>query len=152
MDLGQKKLVRVRVNASGKRIIGIVGIPPPHFRVSDYLNSHEDFLRVRQEKTDLLVSKDAISYLEALEEGTDAGSRPRNGSFRRVTVALRNHAGTLKGEVFTPDGLDLGGAIQKARRFVNVRHVRFVNSAEKYDFLALGKPEIVMIQEDQEQR
>ena len=152
MDPARKRFVKVRVNASGKRLIGIVAIPPPHFRISDYLNSHQDFLRVRQEKLDLFIAKETISYLEALEEGSDSGSRPRSGSFRKVTVSLRSHAGTLRGEVFISEGADLASSLQKARRFINVRDVRFVDSPERYDFLALGKAEIVMVQEDHEGR
>jgi hypothetical protein len=150
MDTQRKKFVKVRVNASGKRIIGILAIPPPHFRVSDYLNSHDDFLRVKQEKSEIIVAKDAISYLEALEEGEDDGSRPRSGEFHVVTVTLKNHAGTLKGKVFVPRDGTLQASLNKVRRFVNLRDVRFVSSPEQYGFLAVGKQEVIMIQETTE--
>lgn len=154
MTLGEGmevKFIKARINASGKRIIGIIAIPPPHFRVSDYLNSHDDFLRVKQEQTEIVVAKDAISYLEALEEGKDTGSRPRSGTFHEVTVTLKNQAGTLKGEVFVPEDSTLKTALNKVRRFVNLRHVKFVSSPEHYDFLAIGKQEIIMIQERTDQ-
>ena len=147
----EAKFIKVRVNASGKRIIGIVSIPPPHFRISDYLNSHDDFLRIKQEKAEIVVAKDAISYLEALEEGADAGSRPRSGQFHRVTVTLKNQAGTLSGEIFVPEGSTLKVALNKVRRFVNFREVKFVSSPEHYSFLAVGKQEIIMLQETTEQ-
>lgn len=153
MTLGEgmeTKFIKVRINASGKRIIGIVAIPPPHFRVSDYLNSHDDFLRVKQEGAEIVVAKDAISYLEALEEGEDTGSRPRSGEFRKVTVTLKNQAGTLRGEVFVPEDSTLQVSLNKIRRFVNLRHVRFISSPEHYDFLAVGKQEVIMIQESTE--
>jgi len=147
MDIQGKKFIKVRVNASGKRIIGILAIPPPHFRVSDYLNSHDDFIRVKQEKSEIIIAKDAISYLEALQEGEDTGSRPRSGDFHTVTVTLKNHAGTLEGEVFVPQESTLQASLNKLRRFVNLRDVHFVNSPERYGFLAVGKQEIIMIQE-----
>jgi len=143
----QKKIVKVRVNASGKRIIGIISVPPPHFRVSDYLNSHDEFLLVKQDKTDIALLKDSISYIEALEEGDDTGSRPKNGSFHPVTVTLRNHAGTVEGELFVPDGSNLIGTLNRIRRFINLKKVHFVNSPERYAFLAIGKQEIIQIQE-----
>jgi hypothetical protein len=147
----ETKFIKVRVNASGKRLIGIISIPPPHFRVSDYLNSHDDFLRIKQEKTEMVVAKDAISYLEALEEGEDAGSRPRSGQFHKVTVTLKHQAGTLRGEFFVPENSTLKASLNKIRRFVNLREVKFVSSPEHYGFLAVGKQEIIMIQEATEQ-
>ena len=148
MDFKQKKFVKVRINASGKRAIGIVGIPPPHFRISDFLNSHNEFLCVKLEKSDTFIPKDAISYLEALEEGEDAGSRPRSGEFRQVTVTLKNHGGSFRGEIFVPDGTELATVLSKVRRFINFRNVRFASSPEHYGFIAVGRLEIVMIQEE----
>jgi hypothetical protein len=145
MDFSQRRSVKVRVNALGTRVVGTMEVPPPHFRVSDYLNSHRDFLLVRQEGTEHLIAKDAISYLEALEEGEDTGSRPSNGHFLPVTIVLREHIGTLKGEIFLPEGTDLPAALDKARRFIKVRGVTFAESHETYDFLAVSKQEIVMI-------
>lgn len=142
-----KKFVKVRVNASGRRIIGIIVVPPPHFRVSDYFNSHDDFLLVKQEKTDMVLQKAAISYLEALEEGKDTGSRPKSGSFHTVTITMMNHAGTIKGELFVAEGDTLVGTLNKTRRFVNLRKVEFVSSPERYDFLAVGKQGIILVQE-----
>lgn len=143
----KKKFVKVRVNASGRRIIGIIVVPPPHFRVSDYLNSHDDFLLVKQEKTDMVLEKAAISYLEALEEGEDTGSRPKSGSFHTVTITMKNHAGTIQGELFIAEGDTLVGTLNKTRRFVNLRKVEFVSSPERYDFLAVGKEGIILVQE-----
>ena len=34
----------------------------------------------------------------------------------------------------------------KVRRFVNLRSVNFVGSAESYDFIAVGKHEIILIE------
>jgi hypothetical protein len=147
MDFKEKRFVKVRVNASGRRLIGIIVIPPPHFRISDFLNSHDEFLLVKQEKTDTVLEKNAVSYLEALEEGQDSGSRPAKGSFHRVVVTLKNHVGSLEGELFIPEGSNLLGTLNKLRRFVNLRNVSFVNTPEKYEFLAIGKQEIIMIQE-----
>ena len=136
----KSRFVKVRVNASGRRIIGIIVVPPPHFRVSDYLNSHDDFLLVKQEKA-------AISYLEALEEGEDSGSRPKSGAFHPVTITMKNHAGTIEGELFIPEGDSLVGTLNRIRRFVNLRKVEFVNSPERYDFLAVCKEGIILVQE-----
>lgn len=147
MEKTGKRFVKVRLNASGKRIIGIVAVPPPHFRVSDYLNSHEDFLRIGVEDSGFFVPKGSISYLEALEEGSDAGSRPKRGSFHQVTVTLGNHAGTFSGEVFVPEESDLAATLARVRRFLSVRNVRFSSTVERYGFLAVGKTAIICIQE-----
>lgn len=145
MDFSQRRSVRVRVNALGTRVVGTIEVPPPHFRVSDYLNSHRDFLLVIQDGGENLIAKDAISYLEALEEGEDAGSRPSSGEFLPVAIVLREHIGTIRGEIFLPDGTDLSAALDRARRFIKVRNATFEESHEKYGFLAVSKQEIVMI-------
>ena len=149
MDFNERRSVKVRVNALGTRVVGTMDVPPPHFRVSDYLNSHKDFLLVRQDDSESLIAKDAISYLEALEEGEDAGSRPSSGEFLKVTVILREHIGTLNGEIFIPEGGDLAAALDRARRFIKVRGVTFAESKERYEFLAISKQEIVMIRAEQ---
>lgn len=145
MDFKQTRKVRVRVNALGTRLIGAISVPPPHFRVSDYLNSHEEFLLVDQDGIEILVAKDAISYLEALEEGSDKGSRPSKGDFQPVTAVLRERIGTLAGEIFIPDGSTLQAALNRSRRFIKLRNVRFVNLPEHYNFLAIGKNALVSI-------
>lgn len=147
MDASAKKYVKVRINAAGKRIIGILAIPPPYSRVSDFLNSHDDFLLIKQEHDAFAIAKDAISYLEALSEGKDTGSRPTTGTFHSVTAALKDRTGTLDGEMFVPEGADLMSTLGKIRRFINLRNVNFVDSPEHYDFLAIGKQELIFIRE-----
>lgn len=147
MDFKTTRSVRIRVNALGNRVIGEINVPPPHFRVSDYLNSHEDFLPVTGEGGEHLIAKNAISYLVALEEGEDKGSRPSQGAFHPVTITLREHIGTLSGELFIPEGSSLQAALNRARRFIKARNVRFVDSPETYGFLAIGKQELVMVRE-----
>jgi hypothetical protein len=149
LDFKQTRKVRVRANALGTRLTGTISVPPPHFRVSDYINSHEDFLMVDQEGIEILVAKDAISYLEALEEGIDKGSRPSKGGFQPVTAVLRERIGTLEGEMFIADGATLQAALNRSRRFIKLRNVRFVNLPEQYEFLAIGKNALVSIRHRQ---
>ena len=66
-------------------------------------------------------------------------------------MTLKHQAGTLRGEFFVPENSTLKAALNKIRRFVNLREVKFVSSPEHYGFLAVGKQEIIMIQEATEQ-
>ena len=71
------KIVRVRANVSGERLIGYVPLPPGEFsRLSDVLNGTEPYILIRDYETvpepgkDLSRAnlKDAISFIEALVE------------------------------------------------------------------------------------
>ncbi len=42
-------IIKVRVNASGKRTIGYAHLLPEHHRISDILNGNDDYLVLQQE-------------------------------------------------------------------------------------------------------
>ena len=68
------RIVRVRINVSGKRLIGYVPLPPGEFsRLSDVLNGSEPYILIRDEEApsarqSRAILKDAISYVEAVVE------------------------------------------------------------------------------------
>jgi hypothetical protein len=144
MEEQEVKTVKVRVNASGRRSIGSICYSDPFTRPSDFLNSPEPFVLIRYEKSSQALLKDAISYLEILEE-RGALRIPREGSFSEVIVELRDPQMLMKGEVFVPASADTLSILNHKHRFLNLRHVRFKDSPEKYDYLAVGKKAVLAI-------
>jgi hypothetical protein len=70
MTTEDTKIVRVRLNVSGKRLIGYVPLPPGEFsRFSDVLNSAEPYILIRDQEqapepgqgTSRAILKDSIS-------------------------------------------------------------------------------------------
>jgi hypothetical protein len=142
-----ERVVKVRINASGRRLIGYVTLPPDEgTRFSDLLNGPEAYMLVRTEPPEestgeedsVAVRKDSISYIEALDEPATQ-MRPLQGSFRRVTVELDEPAVAIEGELFVGADRELVGVFNDARRFISLRDVRVVDSIEAYHYLALGK-------------
>lgn len=145
MDAGETKFVKVRVNASGRRIIGIVVYDTLYARFSDFLNSIDPFLVLKQEHGVLAVQKDAISYLESLEEQGTSRHAPTPGEFRRVELELHEHEGSLAGEIFFPEGTTLVDVLNDERRFLSLREISFSHSVERYHYLAVAKKAVVVL-------
>ena len=154
MTAEDTKVVRVRLNVSGKRLIGYVPLPPGEFsRFSDTLNSSEPYILIRDREGPLesgtglsrAVLKDSISYVEALAEPGFQRKSPQ-GAFRAVTLSLRDTAVTLVGELFVPQPGSTMDVFNDPRRFINLRNVRFLDSVEAYDFLAVGKAQAHFIE------
>lgn len=143
MESGNR-VVKVRVNASGRRIIGIVAYDPLYPRFSDFLNCVDRFLPVKRERATVEVNKEAISYLEALEEHPGE-YRPAAGGFRRVQIELRAGQGVIEGEVFLPEDADVGDLLSDGRLFLSVRGVTFQGAVEHYAFLAVPKAAILVL-------
>lgn len=141
------RVVRVRVNASGLRIIGFVHLPDEVYRTSDVLNSAAPYLLVQDtdEPSPLekggfrAVLKDSISYVEALEEPSAPDGLRRAGMFTVIAVELRSPALRMEGVIFTPEGETPYEVVNDSRRFISLRNVQFHKSVERYDFLAVGK-------------
>ena len=148
MTTEDTKFVRVRVNVSGKRLIGHVPLPPGEFsRFSDVLNGSEPYMLIRDQQavprepgkgSSRAILKDAISYVEALAEPRFQRQAPQ-GAFEKVALSLKEPAVTIEGELFVPQSGTVLGVLNDARRFINLRHVGFRDSAEAYRFLAVGK-------------
>ena len=154
MTAEDTKIVRVRLNVSGKRLIGYVPLPPGGFsRFSDVLNGSEPYILIRDQEgpqapgqgLSQAVLKDSISYVEALAE-PGFQRKSRQGAFQTVTLSLRDTAVTLVGELFVPTPGTAMAVCNDARRFINLRNVRFRNSVEAYGFLAVGKAQAYCIE------
>lgn len=145
------RVVKVRLNASGTRMIGFVDLPPDDSRVSDLLNDPDEFFIVRGEgsrRTDggfQAIRKDAISYIEAIEEPTNPPSLRSRGVLQAVTIVLEQPKVVMMGQIFVPEKVQLIRAVNDARRFLNLTNVRFENSPEKYDYLAVAKRQILLL-------
>ena len=150
-DKEDKKVVRVRVNVSGKRLIGYVPLPPGEFsRFSDVLNGAGPYILIRDLEApptglSQAVLKDAISYVETLVEPGFQRKTPQGG-FEAITLSLGEPAVTLSGELFVQQPGNVMDVFNDGRRFMNLRNVRFRDSVEAYGFLAVGKAQGHMIE------
>jgi len=147
------RTVRVRVNAAGERVVGEYDLPPdPSYRFSDVLNEPRAFFKIHrllsatgmQTGESLAIRKDAVCYIEALEEPTTP-QRAFEGDFHRVTMTFCNGTEALEGEVFTPASSDVMDILNDPRPFISVRHVCFVDSKVTHAFLAVGKKQVGML-------
>jgi len=147
MDSENIKVVKVRLNVSGLRLIGYVPLPPGEFsRFSDVLNGSEPYILIRDEEVppetgkgpSRVILKDSISYVEALAEPGFQRLTPQ-GEFHAITLRLKEPAVTLEGELFVPQPGTVMDVFNDARRFINLRNVDFRDSVEAYDFLVVGK-------------
>ncbi len=144
-------IVKVRINASGKRIIGYVELyakdaRTTHPRISDILNSAEPFLLIREEEDSSVdegrfqaIPKDSLSYVEALDEPENPSWLRIEGTLRPITVELREPAATLRGELFVPTEDNWVTVLLDGLTFINLVNVEFVNSVERYEYLAISK-------------
>ena len=151
MAEGKRRAVRLRINASGRRQIGSLDLTDQYDRVSDFLNSQEPFLLLREDLDDAAqaaeaILKNAISYVEALEEeGTTKLSSPPQGDFKQVTVELAVPRTIIRANIFVPGGQTIGSVLNDERRFISLRNVEFEGSVESYSFLAVGKSQVLLL-------
>ncbi|HXV62761.1 MAG TPA: hypothetical protein VEK15_18830 [Vicinamibacteria bacterium] len=153
----QEKIVKLRINASGKRIIGFVDLfakdaGTTHPRISDILNNVEPFLLIREaedsageERGFQAIPKDSLSYVEALDEPENPAWLCKAGDRRRITVELREPSATVKGDILVPTGSKLSEVLNDSRRFINVLSAEFVDSVERYRYLAVNKSHVVAL-------
>ena len=148
------KIVRVRANVSGERLIGYVPLPPGKFsRLSDVLNGSEPYILIRDHETppqpgnglSRAILKDAISYIEALVEPSFQRKLPQ-GAFQAITLSLKEPAVIMMGELFVPQQRTVMDVFNDDRRFINLRNVGFRDSVEAYGFLAVGKTQAHFIE------
>ena len=155
MVADDSRILRVRVSASEKRLIGYVDLPADlSARFSDLLNGPEAYLVIRQKASDdatpdegkaQAILKDSIRYIEALEEPTTQ-KRSLPGMFHTVTAELKEPTVVVEGELFVADGSDIMDVINDPRRFISLRNVRVLDSVEKYLYLAVGKKQAHFLQ------
>lgn len=155
MAAADSRILRVRVSASEKRLIGYVDLPADlSARFSDLLNGPEAYIVIRQKASDdstpdegkaQAILKDSIRYIEALEEPT-VQKRALPGMFHTVTAELKEPTVVIEGELFVADGSDIMDVINDPRRFISLRNVRVLDSVETYLYLAVGKKQAHFLQ------
>jgi hypothetical protein len=91
------------------------------------------------------VLKGSITYVEALG-WPGFQRRSSQGTFEAVAVSLKKPVVTLSGELFVPQHVTALDVFNDGRRFINLRNVEFRDSAEAYDFLAVGKAQAYLIE------
>lgn len=167
MPADGQRFVKVRINASGKRIIGYVDLlaatypvnrRPEHPRISDVLNGPDFFLLIQEDERPsaledddfLAIPKDALSYVEALDEPENPPSLCLEGTHRTVNVELEEPSMSLRGELFVPYDCKASDMLNDTRRFLSLRDVRFIDSVERYNYVAVAKRSIVVLRVENE--
>ena len=149
--LGPYKQVRVRINLSGNRYVGKVHVYPPKNRVSDVLNEEEPFMTLFEvdsvdpvtEGSQLVIHKNRVSYIQAIEEFTRKYTKVHPGNFVEVKIRLDNYV--IGGAVFLPETLikrDRAELLGVNPYFLNVKDVSVIGTNERYNFLAVSKNQI----------
>ena len=139
------KAVKVRIDASGRRLVGYVDLAVGEDRISDRLNNTDPFLFVRSDETSgdmerhWAIHKDAVSYVVALEEPSRPGALRNRGKFHRVTIELIRPATTVLAELFVPHGSTAEAVLNDSQRFINLRNVSLGDGPEVYQYLALAR-------------
>jgi len=146
--------VRVRINASGKRLICSLKLPPETERVSDLLNAPAPCLQIypatpsitHKTTEDQVLFKDSITYVETLEEPKSHTSILHCGQFVPVVGELREpELQQILAEIYIPYDFTLFDVLNDSRMFVSMRNVHFTNFMERYPFLAINKRAIISI-------
>jgi len=145
--------VKVRINASGRRLVGCLRLPQRTERTSDLLNGPEPFLEVLSDeyarpgggKACQAVAKHSISYVEALEEPSRPTPAPGGGKFLPIVAELREPETQVIAEVFVPEGATLMSVLNDPRPFISLRNVHFNNFVERYNFLAVSKAQLILV-------
>lgn len=157
MHSKENNVVKMRINASGKRIIGFVELyakdpRTTHPRISDILNSAEPFLLIRDEEDSSAdnggfqaIPKDSLSYVEALDEPDNPSWLCNEGMLRTISLELREPVATVRGELWVPNEGNVSEVLNDSRRFINLLNVEFVNSVERYKYLAISKSHVVVL-------
>jgi len=149
-----ERRVRVRVNFSGRRYVGIVAIPEGIHRVSDVLNDGTPFLYLDEAQTrdgsrngGLSLNKGSITFIQALEEPAPASTAQRlKGDFVTVEVAMTTMDCMVRGRIFVPDAQSAAEVLNDERNFLSLRDAEVVGTGEKYPFLALCKAQVISVE------
>ncbi|MBI1820236.1 MAG: hypothetical protein HY036_10910 [Nitrospirae bacterium] len=150
--------VRVRLKIGESRCIGVVELPPRFNRFSDFLNGKQDFLKLLEPhsteavnpRSILLVNKKNISYIQTIEKEYIKQPFPTKGTFFRVSIQLKRDE-TIRGLIFCSfeeTDYPLEGILKQSGFFVNIKNPMIGNSAEKFNFLAVGKSNILTMEID----
>lgn len=158
MQARQMQEVKVRLKINNTRYIGIIEYPFRYRRFSDFLNESQDLLKIFQpESVDsiskesvLLVNKKNTVYLHSVEEEYAQPPLQTKGAFFRVTIKLKKDE-TIKGLIFcSHEETDylMEGIVRQTGYFVKIKNPVIVDTSEKYNFLAVGKSNILTMEVD----
>lgn len=151
--------VKVRLKINTTRYLGIIEYPSRYFRFSDFLDGDQDFLKILQpESADLmitesilLVNKKSIVYIHSVdEEYRSRQSVSPNGEFFQATIRLKEGE-RIKGLIFCSyeeSDYPMEGILRQSGCFLKVRTPVIMGTSEKYNFLAVGKAEILTVEID----
>ncbi len=155
MNLGDAdhRLARVRINAAGERAIGLVVLGVKFSRLSDLLNSSARFITLFEDDGEgeiewnsfRVIAKSAVSYVEVVGEATRFGVPKIPGEFLAIELQLANPAVRASAEVFLPTGASLEAVLESKDPFLNLRSVAFHRTLERYDYIAVGKSQLVSV-------
>jgi hypothetical protein len=145
--------VKVRLKINKTRYIGVIPFPHHYRRFSDFLNDGQNFLKIHQpESIDginnqsiLLVNKENIDYLYSVEEEYAKPSFSAKGAFFKVTLTLKKNE-TIKGLIFCSyeeTNYLLEGILRQTGYFFKIKNPMIIETSEKYNFLAVGKSNIL---------
>jgi hypothetical protein len=157
MDLSSEtgeRRVRVRVNFSGRRYVGVVAVPEGTTRVSDVLNDGSHFLTLEEAHTrdgapagGLALNKQSITFIQALEDAPHTiPALRRRGGFVPVEVAMSHLELVIRGKIFVPDGMNAAEILNDERNFLSLSDVEVVGTPESFPFLALCKAQVVSVE------
>lgn len=146
--------VRVRVNFSGRRYVGVVTVPEGVTRVSDVLNDGTHFLTLEEAHTrdgapagGLALNKRSITFIQALEDSPQTiPALRRKGGFVPVEVSMSHMELVIRGKIFVPDGMIAAEILNDERNFLSLSDVEVVGTTETFPFLALCKAQVVSVE------
>ncbi len=150
--------VKVRLKINTARYLGTIEYPSRYFRFSDFLDGEQDFLKIlRPESTDListesvlLVNKKSIVYIHSVEQEYRKQSFSPNGEFFHATIRLKDGE-RIKGLIFCSyeeSEYPMEGILRQSGYFLKVRNPVITGTSEQYNFLAVGKSEILTVELD----
>ena len=150
--------VRVRLKIGNSRCIGVVELPTRFNRFSDFLNGNQSFLKLLQPQSTesinpqsvLLINKKNISYIHTVEEEYTQQPFPTKGAFFHISIQLKREE-TIKGLIFCSyeeTEYPMEGILRQTGYFVNIKNPTIGDMAEKFNFLAVGKSNILTMEID----
>ncbi|MHB8481255.1 MAG: hypothetical protein ACYDBV_00745 [Nitrospiria bacterium] len=150
--------IKVRLKIGDSRCIGVVELPARFNRFSDFLNGNQSFLKILQPQSTesinpqslLFVNKKNISYIHTVEEEYARRSFPTKGVFLNVSILLKREE-TIKGLIFCSyeeTEYPMEGILRQTGFFVNIKNPMIGDMAERFNFLAVGKSNILTMEID----
>ncbi len=150
--------VKVRFKVNHSRYLGVIEYPARYRRFSDFLNEGQDFLKIlHPESIDpvnnqsiLLVNKKSIFYIHSIVDEYSPQKVATEGDFFKVTLSLKKEE-TIKGFIFCPHKTTdclLEGILRQPGFFLKIKNPFIVETSEKYNFLAVGKSNILTMEID----